>query len=84
MLCISIFLTANPAHAGAAEDLTSYKELQQSKWDAQKESHQKDIDALNKQIEAANKRIDDQLTNVVQDVESIKKDIKNKNRLVKS
>lgn len=51
------------------DDLTAYKELQQSKWEAQKELQLKDVEALRQQIAAVDKRVDDQLAQLGQSVD---------------
>lgn len=71
LLLVGSALVHIPALAtpSASEDLSAFKELQQSKWEAQKELQQKDIEALRQQIAAVDKRVDDQLTQVGQAVD---------------
>ncbi len=50
-------------------DLNALKELQQTKWEAQKELQIKDIEAVRQQISAVDKRVDDQLAQLGQSVD---------------
>jgi tetratricopeptide (TPR) repeat protein len=50
-------------------DLNAFKEVQQSKWEAQKELQLKDIEAVRQQIAAVDKRVDDQLAQLGQSVD---------------
>ncbi|MGX5664045.1 hypothetical protein, partial [Diaphorobacter nitroreducens] len=51
------------------DDLNAFKELQQGKWESQKELQVKDIEAVRQQITAVDKRIDDQLAQLGQSVD---------------
>lgn len=71
LLFVGSALTHVPVLAtpSASEDLSAFKELQQSKWEAQKDLQQKDTETLRQQIAAVDKRVDDQLTQVGQGVD---------------
>ncbi|RAR72681.1 hypothetical protein AX018_10791, partial [Paracidovorax anthurii] len=69
LLWVGITTSMPPALAGTQEDLSAFKELQQSRWDAQKELQQKDVDALRQQVAAVDKRVDDQLTGAGQAID---------------
>ncbi|MBO9679244.1 MAG: hypothetical protein J7556_13470 [Acidovorax sp.] len=51
------------------DDLNAFKELQQSKLEAQKELQVKDIEAVRQQITAVDKRVDDQLAQLGQSID---------------
>lgn len=71
LLFVGSALTHMPVMAATStsEDLSAFKELQQIKWETQKELQQKDTEALRQQIAAVDKRVDDQLTQVGQGVD---------------
>lgn len=71
LLFVGSALTHMPviAATSTSEELSAFKELQQSKWEAQRDLQQKDTEALRQQIAAVDKRVDDQLTQVGQGVD---------------
>lgn len=58
----------NPAVA-SQDDLGAFKELQQVKFDSQKELQTKDVEAVRQQIAAVDKRVDDQLAQLGQSLD---------------
>lgn len=68
VLGASIAQAAAPTVA-TQDDLSAFKELQQSKLEAQKELRLKDVESVRQQIAAVDKRVDDQLTQLGQSVD---------------
>ena len=69
LLLWTAIATMAPASADPQQELSAFKEVQQSKWEAQKELQQKDVEALRQQIAAVDKRVDDQFAQLGQSVD---------------
>ncbi|MBT3067285.1 hypothetical protein [Rhodoferax sp. U11-2br] len=65
----AIAQAATTSSVASDNELNAFKELQQSKWEAQKELQSKDIEAVRQQIAAVDKRVDDQLAQLGQSVD---------------
>lgn len=60
---------ASISPAVTQDDLNTFKESQQNKWEAQEELQLKDVEIVRQQISAVDKRVDDQLAQLGQSVD---------------
>lgn len=67
--CTAASQAAETSASALQADLNALKELQQSKWESQKELQVKDIETVRQQIASVDKRVDDQLAQLGQSVD---------------